>query len=48
MIEKVTSEQINELMRNVLRTEPTLVLLGKDFSGLPEINQIKSYLTNGL
>ena len=46
MIESVTSEQINELINKTLKTEPTLVLLGKDFSGMPEINQIKNYFIN--
>lgn len=47
LIESVTSEQINELMRKTLRTDPCLILLGKDFAGMPELNQIKSYFSNG-
>ena len=43
MIESVTSEQINNLMRKMLKTEPTFVLLGRGFGGIPEISDIKKY-----
>ena len=48
MIDSVTSNQINEIMRKMVKTEPTLVLMGKDFSGMPEIHHIKSYFANNI
>lgn len=48
MIDSVTSDQINNLMRKMLKTEPTLVLLGKGFSNIPEIGDIKQYYMDNI
>lgn len=46
MVDSITSDKINNLMRKILKTEPTLILLGKGFSDIPDVNDIKRYFMN--
>lgn len=48
LIDSVTSDQINQIMKTMLKSNPTLVLMGKDFSGMPEIQHLKNYFANNI
>ena len=48
LIDSVSSDQINQIMKKMLKSNPTLVLMGKDFTGMPEIQNVKNYFAQNI